>query len=582
MRHVMPTEPLNAARLQGYIGRARRALWPGLTLAVLRALAIAPCPLILKHIVDHEVPTSNARGVLLWSSLFAGLMGVHYLGSILGARQLAQALARLMVELRSRIFFRLQFLSFSYLDRQKTDRLVSKYTSDTQAIEALLSAILNQLLPAVLSSLTILTVLAVINWRLATAFLVTLPVWAFAKWLFFARLQRSDQAAQIAEAKLTGTANEFISALRLVRSLGEEKHLERVLFDRSGDFARSRADHSWMSAGFASFSYVGAQTIAALIVGGGALLAIRGHMTPGTLVAFLAALPMILAPVQSAIGLRAPWFAAQESYKKVKELIDSPYVEDWHGARREQRLSGDLVFDRVGFTYPGTDHPAIRNFSFTIRPGETVALVGPPGAGKTTLTNLLLGLYAPTTGQIVIDGVPQREWDMRWIRRQLAVVTPESIMLSGTIEENIRFARSEATDAEVRTAARLAQADDFIQRLPHGYLTLVGEHGVALTAEQRQYLAIARAALRDAPILILDEATSALDSESAGPVQLALERLAAGRTVITLAHRLSAVKKASRIVLLDGGNIIDEGDYAALTARHENRRESANPDVSLG
>ena len=565
----MPNEPLNAPRLSGYLVRARRVMLPGIGLALLRALVLMPCPLIFSHIIDREVPAAHTGNILIWSTVFALLLGLHYLFSTFGARQLTGSLARLMVELRSRIFFRLQFLSFSYLDRQKTDRLVSKYALDTQTIEALFTAILNRLLPAALNSLAILAVLAALNWRLTAVLLLALPIWALANWRFFTRLQSADRAARLAQEKLTGTASEFISALRLVRSFGEENQLEQRLERSSGDFARSRIDRSWTSAGFGTFSHVGAQIIALLVVAVGAWLASRGQITLGVLIAFLASLPMILAPVQIAIGLSPPWFATRESYANIKELIDSPYVEDWHGARREQRLSGDIVFDRVSFNYPDASKPAIRDFSFTIRPGETIALVGPTGAGKTTLTNLLLGLYAPTAGQIIIDGVPQNEWDMRWIRRQMAIVTPESLMLSGTIEENIRFARSDATDAEVRAAAKLAQADEFIQRLPLGYKTLVGERGLALSAEQRQCLAIARAALRDAPILILDEATAALDPESEGPVQQALERLAAGRTVIPLAHRLSSVKKATRIVLLGEGAIVGEGDYATLLTRSQ-------------
>jgi ABC-type multidrug transport system fused ATPase/permease subunit len=237
-----------------------------------------------------------------------------------------------MVELRSRIFFRLQFLSFSYLDRQKTDRLVSKYALDTQTIEALFTAILNRLLPAALYSLAVLTVLAAMNWRLTAVLLFALPLWALANWRFFARLQTADRAARLAQEKLTGTASEFISALRLVRSFGEENHLEQLLERSSGDFARSRIDRSWTSAGFGTFSHAGAQIIALLVVAVGAWLASRGQITLGTLIAFLASLPMILAPVQIAIGLSPPWFAARESYTNIKELIDSPYVEDWHGA----------------------------------------------------------------------------------------------------------------------------------------------------------------------------------------------------------------------------------------------------------
>jgi len=567
LRAVMSHEPLHAPTLLGYLWRARRALAPGVGLALLRSLAIAPCPLIFARIIDQSVPAGDTRGVLVYTALFTALLGLHYGFSVVGANELAKVMARLMVELRSRIFFRLQFLSFSYLDRQKTGRLLSKYAFDTQKIESLLYTILNQFLPVILYSGGVLVVLAFLNWRLTAVLLLALPVWAFAKWRFFARLQRTNHEARLAQEKLTGTASEFISALRLVRSFGEEKRAEELLDRTSDDFARSRVDQSWVSAVFGTFTYVSTQAIAALVVAGGAILAINGQMTIGTLVAFIAGLPVILSPVQMVIGLSEPWFAGRESYASIKELIDSPYVEEWHGARRETRLTGDIVFDRVAFTYPETEKRVIHDLSLTIRPGENVALVGPSGSGKSTLANLLLGLYAPTTGQILIDGVPQREWDMRWIRRQMAVVMQESILLSGTIEENIRFAHATATDAEVRAAAQLANAEEFILKMPQGYATPVGERGVTLSGGQRQRLAIARAILRNPPVLILDEATSALDYESERLIQQALERLAQGRTVITIAHRLSTIKNADRIIVLRDGAILEEGNYASLLAR---------------
>jgi len=563
----MSIEPLQAPTLLGYLWRARRALAPGVGLALLRSLAIAPCPLIFARIIDRSVPAGDTHGVLLSTGLFAALLGLHYLFSVLGADALAKVMAQLMVELRSRIFFRLQFLSFSYLDRQKTGRLLSKYAFDTQKIESLLYSVLNQFLPVLLYSAGVLLVLAFLNWRLTAVLLLALPVWAFAKWRFFARLQHTNHEARVAQEKLTGAAGEFISALRLVRSFGEEKQAGQLLDRSSDDFARSRVQQSWVSAVFGTFTYVSTQAIAALVVGGGALLAIQGQMTLGTLVAFIAGLPVILAPVQMVIGLSEPWFAGRESYASIKELVDSPYVEDWHGSRRETRLSGDIVFDRVGFTYPETERRVIREFSLAIRPGENIALVGPSGSGKSTLANLLLGLYAPTTGRILIDGVPQREWDMRWIRRQMAVVMQESILLSGTVEENIRFAHATATDDEVRAAARLANAEEFILKMPLGYRTPVGERGVTLSGGQRQRLAIARAVLRNPPVLILDEATSALDYESERLIQQALDRLSQGRTVITIAHRLSTIKNADRIIVLGEGAILEEGDYASLLAR---------------
>ncbi|MBZ0173599.1 MAG: ATP-binding cassette domain-containing protein, partial [Phycisphaerales bacterium] len=362
--------------------------------------------------------------------------------------------------------------------------------------------------------------------------------------------------------------SEYMSALRLVRSFGEEDQAERALDVSSQSFARSRISQSYVNALFGTYVHVGMQTLSLIVIAGGAIMAIKGGITIGTLFAFMAGFGYILGPVHMFIGLSEPYFAAKEGYTSIKELIDSHYVETWHGQRREERIRGDIVYDRISFRYPSApDKTVIRNLNLTIQPGEHVAFVGPSGSGKSTLANLLLGLYAPTEGVILIDGVPQSEWDMRWMRRQMAVVMQESILLSGTVGDNIRFARPGATMDEVREAARLANAEEFILKMPEGFDTPVGERGVSLSGGQRQRIAIARAILRNPPVLILDEATSALDYESERLIQDALDRLSSGRTVITIAHRLSTIKNADRIVVLRDGVVVEEGNFRELNAR---------------
>jgi ABC-type multidrug transport system fused ATPase/permease subunit len=359
-----------------------------------------------------------------------------------------------------------------------------------------------------------------------------------------------------------------MSALRLVRSFGEEAQAERELDHSSESFARSRIAQSYVNALFGTYVHVGMQLLSLIVISGGAIMAIRGEISIGTLFAFMAGFGYILGPVHMFIGLSEPYFAAKEGYTSIKELIDSRYVENWHGTRREDRLHGDIVYEGVSFHYPtAPDKTVIKNLNLTIHPGEHVAFVGPSGSGKSTLANLLLGLYAPSEGRILIDGVPQADWDMRWVRRQLAVVMQDSILLSGSIGDNIRFAKPDATEADIREAARLANAEEFIVKMPEGYRTPVGERGVALSGGQRQRVAIARSILRNPPVLILDEATSALDYESERLIQDALDRLSKGRTVITIAHRLSTIKNADRIIVLRDGVIVEEGNFRELNAR---------------
>ncbi len=563
----MPTlsSPLEQKTLVGYLWAARRRFRGGLALVLLRSLAAAPTTLLIQKIVDKPLQEKNIHGVLHYSIYFVIFLLFHYGFSVWGAKSLAKTTTELMVEMRSRIFFRLQFLSFSYLDGQKTGRLLSKYAFDTQKVEGLLYTVLNQLLPNLLMGLCILCILAWMNWLLLLVLLLAIPVYATAKFLFFRHIKRANNENRLAQERLTGTASEYISALRLVRSFGEEAQAERELDRSSESFARSRVSQSYVNALFGTYVYVGMQLLSLIVIAGGSVLAIQGKLTIGTLFAFMAGFGYILTPVHMFIGMSEPYFAAQEGYDSIKELIDSKYVETWHGKRREDRIRGDIVYENVSFFYPSApDKIVIKDLNLTIKPGEHLAFVGPSGSGKSTLANLLLGLYAPTSGRILIDGVPQSEWDMRWIRRQMAVVMQESILLSGSVGENIRFAKPDATDAEIRAAAKLANAEEFILKMPEGFKTPVGERGVALSGGQRQRIAIARSVLRNPPVLILDEATSALDYESERLIQEALERLAQGRTVITIAHRLSTIKNADRIVVLHNGKIVEQGGYREL------------------
>ncbi len=564
----MIREALAARTLTGYLWGSRDRLWRGLGLALLRSLAVAPCPWLFQRMIDVAVPARDYGAVFALAAVFLLLLGVHYFFSVWGANEIAKAMAQMMVELRSRLFFKLQFLSFGYLDQQKTGRLLSKYAFDTQKVEVLLYNILNQFLPNILYGGSIFVILAVLNWRLAGVLALVLPAYGFAKYHFFGRIQHSNREARRAQEKLTGTASEYISALRLVRSFGEESQAEADLGRTSLDFARHRVQQSYLNAIYGTFWYVSSQVIALIVMAGGALLAIRGPISYGTLFAFVAGLPIVLGPIQAFVVLSEQFFIGRESYQSIKELIDSAYVEAWHGTRRVTRLRGEIRFENISFAYPtAPDRRVLHDINLHLRPGEHIAFVGPSGSGKSTLANLLLGLYAPSVGCILIDGVPQAEWDMRWVRRQLAVVLQDSLLLSGTIAENLRFARADATDAEIRAAAQQANAEEFISRQPAGYATLVGERGVTLSGGQRQRLAIARAVLRNPPVLILDEATSALDYESERLIQDALDRLAAGRTVITIAHRLSTIRNAHRIIVLDAGRITEEGDFRALTAK---------------
>lgn len=560
------SNPIEQSSILGFLWAARRRFMRGVGIVLLRSIAAAPCTLIIQRIIDRPLKEGRIDGVIELSLYFIVCLIFHFGFSVWGAKSISKTMAQLMVEMRSRIFFRLQFLSFSYLDGQKTGRLLSKYAFDTQKVEGFLYMILNQLLPNLVMGVAILIILAWMNWVLLLVLLLCIPIYATAKFIFFGKIKKVNNENRLAQEKLTGTASEYISALRLVRSFGEEGQAEQALDHSSTSFATTRISQSYVNALFGTYVHVGMQVLSLVVIAGGAIMAIQGHVTIGTLFAFMAGFGYILQPIHMFIGMSEQYFAAQEGYISIKELVDSQYVEKWHGERREERITGDITYENVSFSYPSApDKTVINNLNLKFKPGESIAFVGPSGSGKSTLANLLLGLYAPTAGRILIDGVPQAEWDMRWIRRQMAVVMQDSILLSGSVFDNIRFARPSATPEEVHEAARLANAEEFILLMPEGYDTAVGERGGSLSGGQRQRIAIARSILRNPPVLILDEATSALDYESERLIQEALERLSEGRTVITIAHRLSTIKNADRIIVLRDGLIVEQGNFKELS-----------------
>ncbi|HMP88924.1 MAG TPA: ABC transporter ATP-binding protein [Kiritimatiellia bacterium] len=549
-----------------YILRHFRLFWLGTTYALLRCLIIAPCPWIFQQIIDKKIPAGDYRGIGILALIFMSLLFIHYFFAVGGAMEIARKMAKLMLMLRADIFNKLHYLNFAYLDRQKAGRLLSKYAFDTQKIEATMTQLMNQFLPNALYSLSISALLVYLNWQLSFVLIFMVPLFAIIRYCFHNKLKRHNEATRLSQEKLTGTASEVITALRLVRSLGEERQVTNNLNQHSGEFAESRLALTRISFKFSTVMYLSSQFFMLLTVGGGAVLVIHGNMTLGTMLAFMAGLPIIMMPIHLFASMGEQYFAGQESYRSVSELLDSTYVEEWHGQMKAERLEGRIQYDNVSFMYEGGTRPVLEKFNLSVQPGEHIALVGPSGSGKSTLAALLLGLYKPVGGRILIDGVSQEDWDMRWLRKQTAIVLQESLILSGSVADNIRFAKPDATDDEVREAARQAFAHDFIMEMPSQYETLVGERGVMLSGGQRQRLSIARAILRDPRILILDEATSALDYASEMYIQQAMRRLAVNRTMITIAHRLSTIRDADRIVVLNNGTIMEEGGYEQLVA----------------
>jgi subfamily B ATP-binding cassette protein MsbA len=458
----------------------------------------------------------------------------------------------------------MQSLSLSFFNVRKTGDLMSHVTSDATVVHGVITQTILQVLGQVLTLVGGVTVIFLMNWKLALLTLVVAPPMGLLGQRMGRQIRDLSRAAQDAQAEAVGVLQEAIAEVRVVQAFTREEYeAERfhtkllVMFGKSMDRARVTSI-MFPLIGFLAF----ASSIVVLWYGGHEVA--NGELTTGQLVAFLLYLGMVAGPIG---GLAGQWGSIQQAFgaaDRIFALLDTvPEVQDAPDAVPLPPVRGEIRFDQVAFKY-GEGPVVLDGVTTVFPPGQATALVGPSGAGKTTLVNLVGRFYDPSAGAITVDGRDLRGVTVRSLRSQIAVVPQEPILFADTIRENIRYGRLEASQAEIEAAAEAANATEFIARTPKGLDTVVGERGVRLSVGQRQRIAIARALLRDAPILLLDEATSSLDNESEYLVQQALDRLMRGRTTIVIAHRLSTVERANRILVLDRGRIVEEGTHQEL------------------
>ncbi len=475
---------------------------------------------------------------------------------------------RIVTRLRAELYRRLVAQEVAFFDARRTGELVNRLASDTTVLQNTVSVNLSMGLRNLLMVAGGLALLVVSSPRLTVVMLAIVPAVALGAVVVGRRIARLSRRVQDALARAGEVAEETLSGIRTVRAFAREaaegeRYAGAVW--QAFELARRRVRAVAVFLGAASLAGYGA---VALVLWFGGRLVVAGSMTVGELTSFIL-YTLIVAFSLSALGdLWSDFMRAGGASARVFELLEREPLIPVEGGRRLDRVEGRLDFEAVGFAYPSRpDVPVLAALDLTLRPGELVALVGPSGAGKSTVASLVLRLYDPTTGAIRLDGVDLRELDPSWLREQVGVVSQEPILFSTSIAENIRYGRPAATDAELEAAARAAHAHDFVTALPEGYQTEVGERGVRLSGGQRQRVAIARALLKDPKILLLDEATSALDAESEALVRDALARLLAGRTALVIAHRLSTVRDATRVVVLDAGRVAETGSHEELMSR---------------
>ncbi len=522
-------------------------------------------PQVVQRVIDLGLRDAGYLDLLI-----LGLIVVLLIRAVIdGVRQFVMAYTgeRVIFDLRMAIVRHLQSLSLSFFNRRKTGELMSHVTSDATLVHGVITQTIIQVLGQVLTLAGGVAVIFLMNWRLALLTLVVAPPIAILGQRMGRRIRDISRQAQDAQGEAVGVLQEAIAEVRVVQAFTREEYEaarfhEKLLFTFNKTIERSRIAATM----FPIIGFLGFMSSIVVLWYGGHEVA-RGEMTAGMLVAFLLYMNMVAGPVGM---LASQWTQVQQAFgaaDRIFALLDtSPEIQDRPGAVPLPPVRGEIRFEDVGFRYgvAGPEPMVLDGVTTTFQPGETTALVGPSGAGKTTLVNLVGRFYDPVSGRIVVDGHDLRDITIRSLREQIAVVPQEPILFADTIRENIRYGRLEATDAEIDEAARSANATEFIARLPSGLGTIVGERGVRLSVGQRQRVAIARALLRDAPILLLDEATSSLDNESEYLVQQALDRLMHGRTTIVIAHRLSTVERADRILVLDHGRIVEEGTHGEL------------------
>ncbi|MDI7277658.1 MAG: ABC transporter ATP-binding protein, partial [Anaerolineae bacterium] len=473
---------------------------------------------------------------------------------------------RVVANLRSRVYERLMRLSLSFFATRQTGEILSRVTNDVTLIQATITGNLISLLGHALSLTGGAIMIVVINWRLALLLASVVPLVVAVASHFSRRLRAYSAAVQDRLAEATTALEETVSGIRIVKSFAREPYeIERFggKVDRTFQAAMARVRARIMFVPIVSLSVF---TALVVVLWYGGSQVISGHMSPGSLVAFLLYATIAAGPIGAFATLYAQMQEALGATRRVFELLDAvPDVEDAPEAAPLPPIAGHVRFRNVDFAYE-PDDPVLRQVDLEVRPGEVIALVGRSGAGKTTLVNLLPRFYDPVHGCVEIDGHDLRGVTLASLRGQIGIVPQETALFSGTVRENLAYGKLDASEAEIVSAAVAANADDFIRQLPDGYDTLVGERGYKLSGGERQRLAIARAILKDPRILILDEATSSLDTESERLVQEALQRLMAGRTTFVIAHRLSTVHNADRIVVIEEGRIVEMGSHQELMA----------------
>lgn len=527
-------------------------------------------PQAVRAIIDQALSTKDMNAVNRWAAIILVVFILQAASA--GLRYFLFTLAgeRTVLRLREKLYVQILEQEIAFFDFNKTGDLMSRLSADCSVLQNAVSVNISMALRNIVGTIGGLILLVYTSPKLASIVLLVIPPVAAFAGAYGRRIRNFSRTSQDALADASIVAEETISNIRTVRFFAQEKfETGRYQTSLSRALAAARArilQISW----FMGFTSVFGYTAVAAVLWFGGRMVVTGAMTVGDLTQFLLYLMGVAFSVAALGSLWGDFMSAIGAARRVFEILarNPDFLNSSGRTLESTKIEGQVEFKNVGFHYPArADFEVLHDLSFAITPGQSVALVGPSGSGKTTIASLLVRLYDPQSGLISIDGQSIRDLEPNWLRRQIGIVSQEPVLISSSIEENIRYGRHEATHAEVVRAAEIANAHEFVARFPEGYQTRVGERGIQLSGGQKQRIAIARAVLKDPRILILDEATSALDTESEGLVQEGLNRLMHGRTTLIIAHRLATIRSANLILVMENGRIVETGTHDVLTQK---------------
>ncbi|MDH4235814.1 MAG: lipid A export permease/ATP-binding protein MsbA [Nitrospira sp.] len=555
-------------RLLRYVRPYRTRFVAAFACSGLVALLSAVYAWMVKPVLDGIFIEKNEELLLI---LPLALLGVAVLKAVLSygvGYLMAYVTNRVIADIRQELFQHLIRMPVGFHDVNTSGRLVSRVVNDVGLMASAASNVLKDIFQNALTFLAMVGVIVYQNWKLAGLSAIVIPLSALTMVRVGKRLRKLATSGQERMGDMSSTLQETLAGIRMVKAFGrEEAEAERFKAYNRAFLATTLKSNQVWSIGSSHMEVIGVIGVAGIIWYGGYLV-IHEVMTPGSLFSFMAAMFMAYTPIRKLAGANNIIQQALAAAERVYDVMDLETEQSKdHGTVALTGIRQGVEFQGVSLRYDSQTVPALTGIDLSIKSGEAVALVGSSGGGKTTLVSLLPRFYEPTTGRILLDSLPLASYTLQSLRTHIGIVSQEVVLFDDTISRNIAFGQTGASQSDIEQAAKAAYAHDFILRLPEGYETVIGERGVKLSGGERQRLAIARAILRDPPLLILDEATSALDTESERIVQLALTNLMKNRTTLVIAHRLSTIQNADRIVVLDRGTIAEVGSHEELLRR---------------